>query len=257
VIKTVVPTIADTGFCAADSRPNAVARRVTHRERCRVYDLGFHRGVSRTDRALTMEPPARHDARRRLTRKARLTPRPPHFVEQMGRPGHAPPRESSIATSFRQRHARRGRQRSHDRVVARRLRARAHGPGRRIANSRPTATALNADHMSPEQVQGKHADPASDIFVRRSSKCSRHLPFEGAPARAPCVASPDAPALAERLPNVDPRGLVAAMSRARTRAPLKDRRRPRRAPFARPGHEDTTRSREYRPGFLATGAAIG
>ena len=212
-LKTVVPMIADDA--RALSRLHAevrMARRVTHDNVCRVYDLGSHERNNERIWFLTMELVRGITLRRHLHQVGRLdfdTARP-LIVQMIAALRHAHA-AGIIHRDFKS-----------DNVLlvpakdglAERVVVTDFGLARQslVAESQPltpqSRTVLGTlDYMSPEQVMGKPATPSSDVYslgVVIYEMLTGQLPFQGdSPlARAVIRVTQAAPRLDAALPHV-------------------------------------------------------
>jgi hypothetical protein len=214
-IKTVVPTIADNALALARLKAEMrLARRVTHKNVCRVYDLGFHRRGSEQIAFLTMELVRGTTLRRRFEKQGQLEPNAliPIVEQIVAALGHAHA-EGIVHRDLKPDNVMLV---ENDDGTPERVVVMDFGLARMalVADTQPLTpnshTVLGTlDYMSPEQVQSKHAGPASDIYslgVVLYELLTGRLPFEGdSPlARALLRVTEDAPSLADELPNIEP-----------------------------------------------------
>jgi serine/threonine protein kinase len=214
-IKTVVPTIADNELALARLKAEMrLARRVTHKNVCRVYDLGFHRRGREQIAFLTMELVRGTTLRRRFEDQGpfdtnTLIPIVEQIVAALGH-AHA---EGIVHRDLKPDNVMLvgNGDGTPDRAVVMDF-----GLARMalVADTQPLTpnshTVLGTlDYMSPEQVQGKHAGPASDIYslgVMLYELLTGRLPFEGESplARALLRVTGRPPSLGDALPDADP-----------------------------------------------------
>ncbi|HET7292787.1 MAG TPA: protein kinase [Vicinamibacteria bacterium] len=205
-----------------------LARRVTHVNVCRTYDLFRHRGSSRDGRPMelafvTMELLRGDTLAERVLRAGRLgTAEARPIVEQI---------VSGLAAAH------------HAGVVHRDLKAGnvilvpegggvravvsdfglAHAPADAAATSPERRIVGTPAYMAPEQVEGRPATPATDVYalgVVMYEMVTGHVPFAGeTPLRAALrrLESPPTPPT-EHVPGLDPRW-VAAIDRCLRRDP--------------------------------------
>jgi serine/threonine protein kinase len=214
-IKTVVPTIADNELALARLKAEMrLARRVTHKNVCRVYDLGFHRRGREQIAFLTMELVRGTTLRRRFEKQGAFDPNTliPILEQIVGALGHAHA-EGIVHRDLKPDNVMLV---ENDDGVPDRVVVMDFGLARMalVADTQPLTpnshTVLGTlDYMSPEQVQGKHAGPASDIYslgIMLFELLTGRLPFEGESplARALLRVTQRPPALEDALPGVDP-----------------------------------------------------
>lgn len=214
-VKTIAATIADDDQALARLKAEVrLARRVTHVNVCRVFDLGFHATAGEQIAYLTMELLRGRTLRRHLSASGRMQPDAAlPLIEQMIaglKHAHA---AGIVHRDFKS-----------DNVML------VDGPGPKervvimdfglarsalVSESQPLTphshTVLGTlDYMSPEQVTGGAATCRSDIFalgVVIYEMLTGSLPFAGESALARALARVTHPArrLRESLPTIDRR----------------------------------------------------
>jgi hypothetical protein len=215
-IKTVVATIADNDSALGRLRAEVrLARRVTHPNVCRVYDLGFHRAGREQVAFLTMELLRGVTLRQRLLESGRIAPSDafPLIRQMVAGLSHAHA-AGIVHRDFKS-----------DNVM---LVPDADGLTERVvlmdfglarsalvSESHPLTpnshTVLGTlDYMSPEQVQGATAVSRSDVYalgVVIYEMLTGSLPFHGGSplARALRRVTHAAPLLSAALPGIDRR----------------------------------------------------
>jgi serine/threonine protein kinase len=213
-LKTLTPAIADNSSAIARLRAEVrLARRVTHENVCRIYDLGFHQRGKEQVAFLTMELIRGVTLRQRIVRDGPLPPAVAQpLIEQMARGlGHAHA-SGIVHRDFKSDNVMlvpatdRGPERA---VVMDFGLARAAFVAESQALTPDSHTVLGTlDYMSPEQVKGLPATVASDVYalgIVMYEMMTGRLPFEGESplARALLRVTDKAPTLRSVLPNAD------------------------------------------------------
>jgi serine/threonine protein kinase len=215
-LKTLVPMIADDerslGRLHAEAR---MARHVTHENVCRVFDVGFHQRGNERITFFTMELVRGITLRQHLREVGRLDLQAalPLVAQMVAALSHAHA-AGIVHRDFKS-----------DNVLlvpatgtaAIRVVVTDFGLARQwlVADGNPvTPQSRNVlgtlDYMAPEQLIGKAATPASDIYslgIVIYEMLTGQLPFVGdSPlARAVVRVTQSAPRLDEKLPDIDPR----------------------------------------------------
>jgi serine/threonine protein kinase len=214
-LKTIVASIADDVLSLARLKAEVrLARRVTHANVCRVYDLGFHQRRGEQIAFLTMELLRGTTLRARLREAGRFdfTTASPLIAQLVDALAHAHG-AGIVHRDFKSDNVMLvpGQDGGPDRAVVMDF-----GLARQslVGESQPLTPHSRAvfgtlDYMSPEQVMGRPASPASDIYslgVVIYELLSGRLPFEGESplARAVARVTQKAPALVDVLPGIDP-----------------------------------------------------
>jgi hypothetical protein len=213
-LKTIVAAIADDPRALSRLKAEVrIARRVTHENVCRVYDLGFHRRGGEQIAFLTMElVPG-------VTLRGQLAESGPFGIDA------ALPLVKQMAEALRHAHAAGivHRDFKSDNVMlldpsghqSRRIVVMDFGLARQSLVSAGQALTPQSrtvfgtlDYMSPEQVMGRNATAASDVYslgIVIYELLTGRLPFEGESplARALRRVTEKAPSLAKALPTVE------------------------------------------------------
>jgi serine/threonine protein kinase len=212
-LKTIAPTIADDPAALARLKAEVrLARRVTHENVCRVYDLGFHAKGRERVALLSMELLRGITLRQQLkTHGALSTERALPIVKQI---------VLALANAHQAGVVHRDLKTDNVMLVARASESQRHavvmdfGLARSALASEQEPLTRNShrvlgtlDYMSPEQVQGHPATPASDVFslgIVLYEMLTGELPFAGdSPlARALVRVTATAPRLADKLPRI-------------------------------------------------------
>jgi hypothetical protein len=184
-LKTIVPTIADSRQALARLRTEVrLARQVTHDNVCRVFDFGFHERGGEQIAYLTMELLRGMTLRQHLQRSGPFTlERARPIVRQMiAALGHAHA-AGIVHRDFKSDNVMLvdGGGSAGERVVVTDF-----GLALLVADTQPVSSTSNGvlgtlDYMSPEQVEGKPATEASDIYslgVVVFELLTGRLPFE-------------------------------------------------------------------------------